>query len=469
MALTNLERRKWYDGNLFWCFFQDKLASGKTAVRLIDATEIQEIVCNPDDADEPWYYRREWTAKVFDAVHERVSVESHTAWYPARGYDPSAKPKKFGEHDVFWNSPVYHRKDGAVANWHFGCPRIYPAIDWAKASKLYLEACQTIEMALSQFALTLTTKGGQQALEGAKQQLQTTVGPTSALWDQNPPAVKGATFASGPGTKLEPFTRGTGADPEKVRRYLLMCCMVVGVPETFLADVSTGNLATATTLDRPTELAFLERQEAWREDLVVICIEVLRTSLAAPKGKLREAIERRQAHAEKIAVQESRRVRRPDGRMVYEKAEPKANEIEVRVEFPAVREGDIPQLVTATVSSMTLNNKGGQITGIDEKEGVRKLGTLIGIENVDEMVEEMYPESEYDPDRTKEPQAAPIGPATPTPGGQPQPAPNAIPQPQPAPGTKQPSPAAKEARARVNASLEKLVSVVESCNGAGNG
>jgi transketolase len=46
--------------------------------------------------------------------------------------------------------------------------------------------------------------------------------------------------------------------------------MVCGVPETFLADVSTGNLATATTLDRPTELVFMEKQEAWREDLTII-------------------------------------------------------------------------------------------------------------------------------------------------------------------------------------------------------
>jgi hypothetical protein len=231
--------------------------------------------------------------------------------------------------------------------------------------------------------------------------------------------------------------------------------------------VSTGNLATATTLDRPTELGFLERQESWREDLVVICTEVLKASLAAPKGKLREAIERRRADAGKIVVREAKRVRGADGRWIYERAEPKTNEIDVRVEFPAIREGDIPALVTAAVSAMTLNNKGGQITGIDEKEGVRHLGTLIGIEDVDEMVEAMYPESEYDPDRTKEPETAPIGPATPTPGGQPQPAPNAIPQPQAAPGTQRQAPAAKEARARVNAALEKLVTVVESMNGQG--
>ena len=471
VALTNLERRKWYDGNLFWAFFQDRLETGKTKVRLIDATEIQEIVCNPDDAEEPWYYRREWTAKVFTPESGGTRTESNTAWYPAVGYDPPDKPARFGAYPVNWNAPIYHRKDGFVGKWMFGCPRIYPAIDWAKASKLFLEACQTVKMALSQFAMTLTTKGGQQALEGAKQQLSTTVGPTDRLWDQNPPAVKGSIFASGSGTTLSAFnSKGAGCDPEEVRQYKLMCCVVVGVPETFLADVSTGNLATATTLDRPTELVFLERQEAWREDLAVIATEVLRTSMQAPRGRLREALERRQANMGKVVITEAKRFRANDGRLLYEKADTKTNTIEVRVVFPSIREGDIPALIGATVAAMTLNNKDGEIVGVDEKEGVRKLGQLIGIEDVDEMVEAMYPEKEYDPDRTQEPEPPPtqepepppIGLATLTPGGgpQPQPAPDAVSAP------KQLAPAAKEARARVHEALTRLTEVLRKMEDA---
>ncbi len=106
---------------------------------------------------------------------------------------------------------------------------------------------------LATISMHLTTKGGQQAIEGIKQQLQTTVSSQGgSLWDTNPPPVQGSVLATGPGTTLAAFnTKGAGGDPEEVRRYLLMCCMVVGVPETFLADVSTGNLATATTLVNP--------------------------------------------------------------------------------------------------------------------------------------------------------------------------------------------------------------------------
>src|SRR5215468_8635108 len=137
-------------------------------------------------------------------------------------------------------------------------------LDWAREARKDLEATSSVRQSLSQVAMTITTKGGQQALAGIKNQNSTSVGPSASIWDQNPPAVAGGTFASGPGTKLEAFSKaGATFGPEHVRQIKLMCCMVAGVPETFLADVSTGNLATATSLDRPTETVMLEKQESW--------------------------------------------------------------------------------------------------------------------------------------------------------------------------------------------------------------
>ena len=105
--------------------------------------------------------------------------------------------------------------------------------------------------------------------------------------------------------------------------------------------------------------------------------------------------------------------------MVYE-AQGVLGTIEVEATFPAIREGDMPALVKAVVEALTLDNKGGQIVGIDEKTGVRKLLDLIGEEDPDEIVEEMYPESTYEPDRTKVLLSTPIGRVEPDPGGVPQ-------------------------------------------------
>ncbi len=419
-ALIESEKRKWYDGNLFWVFFSDKVNKGLVSVRTIDATEIQEVICDPQDSDTPWFYHRLWIQKDFDVKAGSTAPTTKEAYYPALGYEPEAKPVTINGKPVMWDSPVLHRKCGYVAKWQMGCPDIYPALDWAKAARKYLEACATKAQALSQFAWTLTTKGGQQALEGMKQQLQTTAGPGGQGWDTNPTAVNAAVFGSGPGTKLEAMnTRGAGDDPEEVRQFKLMCCIVVGVPETFLADVSTGNLATATTLDRPTELCFLEKQEAWREDLQIIAQYVLKVSLGAPGGRLKEA----HKDAKAVVIREARRARSKDGvrmietlrkvsedgKVVWFEADRQVqdNEILVSVNFPAIREGDVPQLVDATVKAMTLGNAQGKVVGIDEKAGVRQLYDITGIENGDALTEEQYPEKTYDPERDMEPEPVP--------------------------------------------------------------
>ncbi len=422
IALVELERRKDYDGNLFFVLFTDTQSSGAVNVRTIDSTEIQEVVTDPEDTDTPRYYRRVWSQQVFDETTGQKTPRPMTRWYPALGYDPVVKPKTIGTDEVAWTSPVLHRKAGAIGKWHFGCPRIYPALDWAKESRKYLESCASVAQSLAQIALTFTTKGGQQAIAGAKEQLGSTLNADgSSRWDTNPTATAGATFASGPGTKLEAFrTSGAGMDPEKVRRFTLMCCMVAGVPETFLGDVSTGNLATAQSLDRPTETVFLEKQEAWREDLVTLCSYAVRASMLAPGGRIREALKAREGSPSVVPIREAASKQQRDGRRVYiaAKTPPRDGAVEVRAEFPAIREGDLAALVSATVEAMTLGAS-GDIAGIDAKEGVRKLFDLLGIEGGDELVEKMYPSGSYDPERDTEPEpaadpAVPGAPAAPS-------------------------------------------------------
>ena len=433
VALTSQQRSKITDGNLFWVYFTDK-GTGECEERIIDATEIQDIWTDPDDSDKPQYYQRIWTSRAHDVTDGSQATRSQQAWYPAINFDPPEgplRPTTIKGYPVMWDSPVYHRKIGTVGKWLFGCPPMYPMLDWAKESRHYLESCASVAQSLGQFATVVTTKGGQQAIEGIKQSMQTQVGPGSPIYDTNPEAVAGAGFVSGPGTTLKAFsTQGAGLDPEKVRRYLLFCCMCLGMPETFLGDVSTGNLATATSLDRPTETVFLSIQEEWIEDLTIRMSYMLSRSAAAPNGKLRES-----ANGVKIRIVPAQRMiaQTPSGARYWAFREAKTKSpdtIEVRVQFPAIREGDMAALVQAGVMALTLGNKGGQIVGVDERAGILSLMKLLGIENAEELIDKMYPlsgKTKYDPDRTKEPLPAPIPTAPPiNPGGAPQPQPGAV-------------------------------------------
>lgn len=419
-ALIEHEKRKYYDGNLFFAFFTSAQSSGKVTARLIDAIEIQEIITDPNDTDTEIMFRRDWTARIFDESDGSFSTQQLKAWYPALDYDPAVKPETIGKWPVLWDVPVLHRKCGTVGKWVFGCPIIYPALDWAKASRKFLEACAAVKAALAQIAMTITSKGGQQALAGIKQQLQTTVGTGNAgWWDQNPTAVNGSIFASGPGTTLAAFkSQGQGGDPDEVRQYKLMCCMTVGVPETFLGDVSTGNLATATTLDRPTELNFLAKQESWTEDFVRIGRFVLSRGTKAVNNSFREALVKyrgvEEADLPGLIICESPRKRLADGRWKYTSPKvleaaalkQKPKQIEIQVTFPAIREGDIPAIVKAWSDAMTLGNTNGEVVGIDERAGVLGMGEALGIEDNRELVDGMYPEDEYDPNREEQKKAA---------------------------------------------------------------
>ena len=416
VALTDQHKAKFYDGNLFWVCFTDAQDTGKINLRTFDAVEIMDILCNPEDSSEPWYYKREWVQQNIAADGSRENVTMRR-WYPELNFEPTGKDK-FDEIEgvpVEWGTEVYHRKCGSPGKWHFGLPLVYAALGYAQAVKRFLEDCMTIRNSLAQFSMLLTTKGGQQALQGAKTQLSTTVGPNASLWDQNPPAVAGAVFASGPGTELSAFsTKGAGGDPGEVREYKLMVQMVFGFPESFFSDMSATSLATATSLDRTTLLNITEQQAVWQEDLAVLAQAQLKASLGAPSGRLRESA------SKSVRICERAKVRNKHGVLVYE-AQAKPGEITVMVNFPSVIEADIPENIAAIVNAATFGNKAGEFVGIDEKEAVRLCNQELGIP--EEVLAEQYPDSgpnAYDPVRKPEPEA-PIDPATGLPATQPNP------------------------------------------------
>ena len=477
-ALLSTQKAKSMDGNLFWVFFADTQDSGNVDARRIDATEIQEILTDPDDSDNEQLFKRVWTSEQYDPVTGAQKRVAEIAWYPALGFEqPPTMGDTIGTYPVMWDSPILHRKHGGVAKWHFGCPEGYPALEWVKTAARYMQSCATLAASHAQIAWDITTKGGQAAIEGTKRQLQTQVNtsPGNSLWDTNPTPVNASQLVHGPGSQWDLVSsRGKALDPKEGLTYNVYIGNVFGIPPTWLGDMETSNLSTATTLDRPTELGMRARQMEWEDDLAVIAKYVLSVSAGAASGQLREALTKRGLG--KVVCIEAPRKTLPNGLRVYDAAaKPKADEIQVRVTFPAIREGDMPAIVTAIATAMTLENKGGQIVGIDEREGVRLLFETLGVEDPEEILDEMYPakatgvkgtpgyEPAYDPSRTKVPLPPPIGKALPNPGGQPQlpggspaPATTALPAP---PGTPE-APGAQPAQE--SAFVQKLARLVEA-------
>ena len=354
------------DGNLYFVFFPDA-GTGKLKLRTIDATEIFDIVTNPDDLSEPQYFLRRWVARTFDQQTGIVGSETREAYYPALGFEAPAD--SINGKPVL-KTPVYHMKTGGLPKWLFGLSEVFSAIDWARAYKQFLEDWVTLNRALARFAWNVETKGGQQAIQQFQKLLGTTLGVGGTSIESNPPPVTGSAFITGPGNKLEPIkSAGATTNPEQGRRIMLMVAASFGLPETFFGDASTGSLATAQSLDRPTELKFLERQERWRYVLQVISRYVLDQSNAAAGGKLREA----RAKASKNG---------------------NTSDIRIIVKFPSVLEHDIVTMISGIIQAATLG--GFQLGGtMDMKTVAVALMAEIGIEDPIGVFEAMYPD--YDP------------------------------------------------------------------------
>jgi len=397
-GLVHLEETTHTDGNLFFAFFT-AVDDGATIVRIIDAVEVEEVVTDPDDHAVERFYHRRWMRQNFDEQTGATTPEPQDAWYVALDYDGAIPQTIKGMpvvKDEKTNQPirVYHVKVGALPKWHFGCPPIYAAIDWARAYRHFLEDWATITRALARFAFNVETQGGPAAIAALKQTLATTLGNDGQSIESNPPPTVASAFITGPGNKLTPVrTTGMTTNPEQGRRVLLMVAAAFGLPETFFGDASTGSLATAQSLDRPTELKFLEAQERWREILQRIGREALARSLGAPKGKLREKFNGRH---EDIVIDMAPLA---SGGIIVKAIEarkppaPKTETITIEVRFPSILEHDIDKRVTSIVEAMTLN--GFEATGLDEKTGIRLLLTELGVEDPEAVLEVMYPQADY--------------------------------------------------------------------------
>ena len=450
-GLVKKEEALWTDGNLFFIFFRDE-QSGELIIRTIDPVEIVEIICDPNDSSVEQYIHRRWMSNEFDVESGVHTPKAAEAWYPALGYDPGEdRPTTIGRTScqVSWDCPVLHEKEGGMVKWQWGVPMAYPAIDYARAVRRLIDNWCSIQEAMSRFAWQVETQGGLPAIANLKQTLATTLSIGDGTnYEQNPPPVTGSSWISGPGNKLSMSkTSGMIDGPEVGRRVAHLIYMVFGLPETFFADASVGTVATATSLDRPTELKFLEAQERWREVLQRICRFVVECAQQAPAGKLQEAAKSGKKPSKQASID---------------------------VVFPSILEHDILQQIQAIIQAGTLG--GFEVTGIDERVLIGLLLQELNVENWQDILELMYPEDEYEPlmDRTKllakqdeDALNPPAAPAMGAPGAPPQDGPTGAPTPQGAPPVAgQPAqpqaPGLKKAKAKHSAESAKIQRAVNA-------
>jgi hypothetical protein len=335
-------------GNIFFVLFKQEI-TGAIKVRSIPVDEITEIMCNPEDMREVWYYKRVWNQKVINEDGTYGAAESREAYYPDYRYTEEGETRRMtiGGKPVMWDSPVYHLKTGGMSDMKFGVPETYSGLDWAGAYKNFLEDWATIARSLSKFAWNMTTPNGNRGVQAAKTKLNSLLGRAGAATEANPPPVAGSLFIGSNGQSMEPMKiGGANISAEDGRRLLLMVAAGTGFPETFFGDASVGTLATAKSLDRPTELKMIDRRTVWGD--------VFKEIIGYALGK-------------NVA----------NGFEVGDKA------AKIDVDWPPLLEHSVGEQVDAIIAAATLDGKRPS-GSIDFETMARLLLTALGYDDIDE-------------------------------------------------------------------------------------
>lgn len=359
-AQNELEHTLFHDGEKFLALFTNP-RTGRVQIRALPADEIYEVLTNPEDASEPWYYRRRWT-QVTDMADGSQVTEPRDELYPAIDYRPATRRGRYANLPVRWDAPVYHEAVNKPAEWDRGVPDAYAAIDWAHAYKVFLEDWATLMKSLSKFAWRLTAKG---ASRGQARRALAAAAPRDPATGQALDA--GGTAVTPMDAMLEAIPKsGATIDADSGRPIAAMVAAALGVPVTMLLGDpgTTGARATAETLDKPTELEMGQRRQLHTAMFQRILAYVITEAVRAPAGPLQGTITR-------------------DPYTTLETVTLAGNTTtQIDIDWPDLTDTDVGVIVKAIVDAASTNTVPPELI-------LRMVLIALGVSDVDELVEQM--------------------------------------------------------------------------------
>jgi hypothetical protein len=283
-AHEETERALGTDGNVFFALITSP-RTGRVRIRDIPFAEVMDVIRNPDDAAEPWFYTRRWWVQELTSAGDRApGTAMRESVYPALGHDPpvNQRPTTLNGVRVEWDKPVLHVTVNRIKGNKYGIGDVYTAIPWARAYREFLADWAQLVKALSQFAWRTTSKGSRASKAAAAIKARATTGQTGST--------AGATLAMADAHTIEAVPKtGATIDSESGRPLAAMVAAGLDIPVTMLLGDPgvTGSRATAQTLDHPMLLGMQARRARHTETYRRVVGHVITAAVSAPQGLLR--------------------------------------------------------------------------------------------------------------------------------------------------------------------------------------
>lgn len=253
-----LSDRVLIDGELFLAFFGD----APIKMRILDPLHITEIISNPEDADDVWFYKR-----IFTDAKQITHTLYYQDWWAEDINTGKLTQPDHQKIEPEENVVVYHIKHNTIGRR--GNSILTATLDWSRAHRKFMEARAAIEQAVARFAWKLTFKGGQSIFNSLRNQLQSGVVTSGGEGTEtNPPPAPGATWLQNKGADLTPQKFETGARAAQTDGAMLLQTAGLGggvFPHYFGAG-EAFRLATAQAMELPMLKQFEAYQGFWHEN-----------------------------------------------------------------------------------------------------------------------------------------------------------------------------------------------------------
>ena len=232
------------DGEIFFALFLGP--EGATKIRRIDPLEITEIITDPEDIEDVKYYRRQWADRQGGAHDDYYRSTTNIKGDPAKDINGKIVTQT-------QDALVYHLTYNTIGQR--GNPLLLPALDWIKQYRRFLASRIAVMLALARFAWKTKVKGGQVAVDAIK-----------AITD-NQEINAGSQLLENMGSDTTPIKTESGAKNAYTdgRMIKLQISAATGWPEQYFGDISTGNLATAKTVELPVMKMIQSFQKVWTD------------------------------------------------------------------------------------------------------------------------------------------------------------------------------------------------------------